>query len=555
VAVLRTVFVWPPSGFPDRPWCDDPGADAFAKVSRAICDRYSEALATVGLVHKVGSVRIIDRGCDQEGVVVRPPGDEPLVSFVGEGRPEGFERGHVALPAGFAGWPLERQQITVLDVVHDVMVTMAAARGIDNADRLERARHHVLKHQYTFSWISPWRSAPRGRGKGPHRVPLSARVRYRLEPNGFGVAMLEVGRTVGADEVEVIAVSREHPTWTTDKSFKRSARTLRWSGPSYVSVVPYVTAWGQIGPTVSLALSESSDESESLEFVEGLGADSPVPRRTVQDRARDVTVPAEAAAQASMLASRSVADRVALAGDPGTGSALVAQLALDPSPAVRRIIAAGRRVAPEVLRALVTDHDRRVREELMRNPATPDDVVVTLVADPDRRVRWSVLNRSAHPAPVLLAMAQATERDLRWMTAERIRLDPASEALLARDDDETVRHQIARRTTDPTQLLALLEDPHPLVRGGVLENPAVRLEHRLALIGDPSPDVRLLLVGRRPLPLDACLTLARDRSSRVRQALARASWAPDEVIQLLLADRNPEVVRQISLRRDQHSAP
>lgn len=551
MAVLRTVFVWPPSGFPDQPWCTDPGADAFAKVSRAICDRYSEALATTGLVHKVGSVRIIDRGCDQDGSVVRPPGDEPLVSFVGQVRPESFELGHVALPAGFAGWPLERQQIAVLNVVHDIMVMMAAERGIENAHRLELARQHVLKHQYGFSWTSPWKPAPRARGKGPHPVPLSARARYRLEPDGYGVAVLEVGQIVGADEVEVIAVSREHPTWTTDKSFKRSARTLRWTGPSCASVVPYLTAWGQSGPTLSLALGERSTENESLEFVERMGRDPSVPRRTVQDRARDVTVPAEGAAQAGLLNSRSVADRVALAGDPGTGSAVVAQLAHDASPAVRRIIAARQRAAPEVLRALVTDRDRRVRENLMRNPATPDDVVLTLVTDPDRRVRWSVLNRSEHPAPLLLAMAQATERDLRWMTAERIRLDPASEALLARDDDETVRHQIARRTTDPARLLALIEDPHPLVRGGVLENPAVRLEHLLALIGDPSPDVRLLLVGRRPLPLDACLTLARDRSSRVRQALARASWAPDEVVQLLLADRNPEVVRQIGLRRDQ----
>jgi hypothetical protein len=58
MAVLRSVFVWPSSGFTGRLWCDNRDDDAFAEVSRAVCDRYSEMLTTLGLEHTSSTLQV-----------------------------------------------------------------------------------------------------------------------------------------------------------------------------------------------------------------------------------------------------------------------------------------------------------------------------------------------------------------------------------------------------------------------------------------------------------------------------------------------------------------
>jgi hypothetical protein len=47
---FRQIHVWPDTGFAERPWNDDPDVDAFARISRGICEAYSQALPGLALV-------------------------------------------------------------------------------------------------------------------------------------------------------------------------------------------------------------------------------------------------------------------------------------------------------------------------------------------------------------------------------------------------------------------------------------------------------------------------------------------------------------------------
>lgn len=47
---FRQVHVWLDSGFPAQPWDDDPDVDSFARISRGICEAYSQALPGLALV-------------------------------------------------------------------------------------------------------------------------------------------------------------------------------------------------------------------------------------------------------------------------------------------------------------------------------------------------------------------------------------------------------------------------------------------------------------------------------------------------------------------------
>jgi hypothetical protein len=563
MATLREVFVWPPSGFPDQSWCTDLDADAFAKVSRAVCERYSEALVTLGLTHKVSSMRIFT---DVAGLRARrADGDVLWTRFVGEGRPEGFEVGQAVMPVGFAAWQLPRQQRLALDVVHQLVVAMAFARGIVGADRLEAARAHVEDHDFGYAWDGPWCPAPRRRGStspDPSAAvgELTARGRYRLDPDGFGTMVLQIARLRDGVAHPVVS-SGEHRTWTTDRSFRRSARTLRWDGPTGVSVVPYVSFF-DVGPTLRVSLTvppalrpdpgqPAAGSGEGLAIVERLeDPQQAVAPRTLTDRAADVVVPSSDADQ-ELLLSGSVAARMALAGHVLTSPDLIERLAHDSSAAVRRQIAARAGATPQVLCSLVADPDRQVRQALMGNLDSPPDLLVTLVGDTQWQVRWELMDRATLPLQVQQAISRCPDRDLRRMMTERIPLDPTVVSFLTADPDVSVRQMLAETSTNPGVLQSLADDDSAKVRAGAAGNKHAAPELLLRLALDPSADVRVRLIGRRPLSEPTCLLLAQDRSIRVRQALAAADWTPIKTLKLLTRDGDQEVVRraELTLRR------
>jgi hypothetical protein len=240
---FRNVEVYPISGWWGTAWVeDDPDGDAFAKVSRGICDAYSSALANARHVHTVSLLRIF---IDTEGRVVPGAPDARQTVVLSPSHAdrvfEGFEQAAVRVGAGFAALDHDEQRRIVLDAVHAAARGMAQFRGLDLA-AFEQARAAVVEADYTFTWTSDWKASPGRRWR--------ARCSFRTSADGFGRLALHVATPDGS----VSATSSEQVAWTTVEGFARAAKTLRWVGPDRVEVVPCIDWLGHRTGTFAVGI-------------------------------------------------------------------------------------------------------------------------------------------------------------------------------------------------------------------------------------------------------------------------------------------------------------
>jgi len=222
VPTFNYVEVWPPTGWPDRPWCDDVEKEAFVKSARSIIELYTEVLVGLGVQGWRSMLRL---------VCCHVPSLEHVLVLVSTDRSGDFEGGSVHLPSGVAALPATARSLLVLDVVHAAVLRLADARGWEGS-QFEGPRQHVLNSGLQYRWDGPWKSSPDRR----HR----ARSRFRLMDDGYGRARIEVQRR---DNAVTVAVSGEALAFSTSKGFERSARTLRWDGSSAVHMIPYSGLW------------------------------------------------------------------------------------------------------------------------------------------------------------------------------------------------------------------------------------------------------------------------------------------------------------------------
>jgi hypothetical protein len=260
---MRTVEVYPMSGEWDAPWIkDDPDGDAFAKVSRGICDAYSATLADIGQGHSVSSLRIF---VDVDGQVVPTPPDPRQMVVLSPSHTdpvtEGFEQATVRVPLGFAALALDEQRRIVLDAVHAAARGMAQFRGLELA-AFEQARTAVLETGSVFTWTGDWKSSPGQRWR--------ARCCFRTMADGFGRLTLEVSSPDGS----VSARSSEQIAWTTVEGYQRAAKTLRWNGPDRVEVVPCVGLFGYNTGILAVEVESQSPEALRLREVQKPGLPS-----------------------------------------------------------------------------------------------------------------------------------------------------------------------------------------------------------------------------------------------------------------------------------------
>tara|TARA_R110000787_G_scaffold226512_3_gene334272 strand:+ start:34200 stop:35498 length:1299 start_codon:yes stop_codon:yes gene_type:complete len=126
---------------------------------------------------------------------------------------------------------------------------------------------------------------------------------------------------------------------------------------------------------------------------------------------------------------------------------------------------------------------------------------------------------------------------------------------LARDDDTSVRANLAKRTDVPQEILYFLaEDPSPEVRRHIAENNTAPQRADLLLAKDTDDSVRGSLAAKivrmapglshdeqdrlRRITYEALQLLARDQAVRVRQTIAEALKE--------LADAPPDVIRRLA---------
>ena len=227
---FRQVHVWPDSGFPTQPWDDDPDVDSFARISRGICEAYSQALPSLALVARASIMRLnADPDASRRP---RPALDAPLTDmvevsarFLGS-----HENGWVAVPVGFANLPTDRKRPLGLRIVHHGVLELAQALGWDPVV-LTGALHHVEARVFRYWSGGPWKSAPDRR----HR----ARAVASISDDGLGRVHVEVVTAAG----ELIIRSEHFDAADHGDDLVRACKTLRWDGSARLSMDPFGFTW------------------------------------------------------------------------------------------------------------------------------------------------------------------------------------------------------------------------------------------------------------------------------------------------------------------------
>lgn len=218
MATLSVVHPYPANRRADHPADDDEVADVAIRGCRSVAELYGEALRGLGIANRVSELRLFHR---------HVPELTEVRATVRVDRPEGFEMAHVLVPTSFAERSAEVRAQMLLEAVHGIACRLAAARGWPT-EALEACRQHVLDRDLEYRW----RSVPKASPDRRH----AAHAEFRLPPDGCGrVRVVVVRRDAG----EVVASSEEAVAFCTREGFVRAARSLRWSGPDRVSLVPY----------------------------------------------------------------------------------------------------------------------------------------------------------------------------------------------------------------------------------------------------------------------------------------------------------------------------
>ncbi|HET9656525.1 MAG TPA: hypothetical protein VFP72_14300 [Kineosporiaceae bacterium] len=242
------------------------------------------------------------------------------------------------------------------------------------------------------------------------------------------------------------------------------------------------------------------------------------------------------------VGARTVARRQAAARWRALPAQFLGQLATDPSPAVRRTLAARHDLPADVRALLIRDRDRHVRRVGAGNRTADQATLLAALGDEDFRVRWAAVDNPRCDDVVRRAACDSDDPVVRKKVAEVQGLAREFSDRLLTDPDRDVRAQLSHRTTDLDVLARAVESEDWVLRLGATQNPLLSDAQRRRLARDRNHRVRSTLVlMKAALPEDLEL-LARDRSSNVRFYVAISKQAEDRVLEILARDSD-EVVR------------
>ncbi|MFF5232874.1 hypothetical protein [Dactylosporangium sp. NPDC000521] len=270
---------------------------------------------------------------------------------------------------------------------------------------------------------------------------------------------------------------------------------------------------------------------------------------------------------------------------------VVAQLADDPDVDVAAEAALSPAMTAELAERLARHPHTRVRMALAANKAAPAEILASLALDggrppveacpgcdgTDHASSWGPCDGSDHPrsvdfiqnaaarnpstpAPAMVGLARHPMPWIRRHVAGRPGLPQEVYARLATDPVPGVRHALA---TNPAVGVAILRslatDQTDFVQRYVMHNPNIPLDvlTTLAATGPPGPRPPWIAVdtdgaGPAVLPRIAAATagelreLATSKEPVVRMLVARHPGLPDDLVDVLAADRDAAVLRAIA---------
>ena len=217
-------------------------------------------------------------------------------------------------------------------------------------------------------------------------------------------------------------------------------------------------------------------------------------------------------------------------------------LAKDEDEYVRSNVANNLNTPIPILEILAKDSNEDVRSSVAQNPKTPTPVLELLAKDEDSSVQCEVAENPKTPTPVLELLAKdgvyfltSVAKNPNIPTSVLVTLASVLK-LLAKDEDSSVRCEVAENPKSPTSVLELLaKDEDEDVRWRVAENTNTPTSVLELLAKDENSSVRSSVAENPKTPTSVLKLLAKDEDERVRSEVAKSPITPiDSLMELLL---------------------
>jgi len=332
---------------------------------------------------------------------------------------------------------------------------------------------------------------------------------------------------------------------------KLSSEAAKLLGQIKESPDSALRAWHGGGLAVTLLRELYSSEGEDYDVQYFLAGYPETPSRILEE----LSVRCEAATILALLAE-----------NIRTPKPILQQLAKHERVEVRKAVAAGRGISPQVALLLCDDPDAMVRAVLAENPSVTPRVQVRLSDDPVPFVRATLLKNGkldeeiqfalcddidvAVQAKALLAPRTSENCLLRVADgddslAQRLLLmrpqlpDSVLESLLFSQDEQIKREAVNRKSLTEDEMVGLARGRDEAIRRKLAGTDGLPAIVQMVLAGDSSIEVKTALAGAGGLSDDALATLIASDDRGVDQALAANCTVPLSKLEAVL-ERNGE---------------
>lgn len=237
-----------------------------------------------------------------------------------------------------------------------------------------------------------------------------------------------------------------------------------------------------------------------------------------------------------------------VAEQPGADPELVRALARHPEPLVRAALAERvSRLPSDVVDLLAHDQAFSVVLAVARWQPISPELAEELRRQADDDIDHALVNNPSTPPGVLVGLVDHPSDLLRWQLASRPDLPHRVYERLAKDHIPGVRYEVAANAATAESLLRELAaaEPDRETRRQLAHNPVIPLDLLVSLAA--TTRIGPTLVARVDTATDAELrTLAASTTKQVRMLVAERPGLPIDLVHLLAADAETNVVKSIA---------
>ncbi|WP_327238150.1 hypothetical protein OG349_33405 [Streptomyces sp. NBC_01317] len=192
----------------------------------------------------------------------------------------------------------------------------------------------------------------------------------------------------------------------------------------------------------------------------------------------------------------------------------------------------------------------RMRQQALRNPATPTHAVVGFADHPSSLLRWDLAGRPDLPPEVSGRLAVDPSPGVRADLAGNPAIGATLIRAMAGDPDNDVRRGLARNPHVPLDVLAHLAGTTRIGSTLLPRVAAASPDEVEELAQSPDPEVRMLVAQRRDLPPEIRDALAADPDAKVVKSVAPHPGLSDATLRAMVDRHGVRVVAAVAANPD-----